>query len=75
MKGVFVKGRFVKGGFVKRRFVKGRFVKHGFLKGRFVKHGFLKQFKIKARDENSTDVFFRADQIGNRVIKAKDCGT
>ena len=54
----FVKGRFVKGGFVKRRFVKGRFVKHGFLKGRFVKHGFLKQFKIKARDENSTDVFF-----------------
>ena len=43
----------------------------GFVKGGFVKKWYL---KIDAGDENST-IFFRADQIANRAIKDKDCGT
>jgi hypothetical protein len=78
----FVKGGFVKDGFVRGGFVKGGFVKGGFVKGGFVKHGFVKggfvkndNSKLKRATRTVRIFFFRADQIGNRAIKAKDCGT
>jgi len=73
----FVKGGFLKGGFVKGRFLKHGFVKGGFVKGGFVKHGFVKNdnLKLKRMMRAIQNFFFRADQIGNCAIKAKDCGT
>ena len=57
-------------GFAKGGFVKDGFVRHGFVKGGFVKG------KINLKLKRATvRFFFRADQIGNRAIKVKDCGT
>ena len=46
------------------------------LEGGLVKHGFVKNdnWKLK-RETKPVQIFFRADQIGNRAIKDKDCGT
>ena len=51
--------------------------KRWIVKGGFVKHGFVKNDNLKLKRATRTVrmFFFRADQIGNRAIKVKYCGT
>ena len=51
-------------------------VKGGFVEGRFVKVQFVNNDNLKLkRSTRKVRIFLGGNQIGNRALRAKDCGT